>query len=306
MRSSTSAIVFTFMIAAALPGLAAQPDRAPTREDPAWVAADRDKQIVYTVAGMDKVVARRNVTYHTLDDTALRMDVYHPPDLGPRERRPLVVFVHGGPLPANLLTEPKDWGEFRSFAALLAASGFVSVTFNHRYYGDMNALPAAQSDVLAVLEHLRSHADSLHIDPDRITLFAFSGSGLLLSHFLRERPAYLRALVLYYAGLDLGVLDRARPGRIEASVLRAFDPLGILAQHGSAAAPLLVVRAGLDRPDINEPMNRFVQLALAHNAPIEFINYAQGQHGFDIADDTERSREIIRRTVEFVRERSRG
>jgi dipeptidyl aminopeptidase/acylaminoacyl peptidase len=49
-------------------------------------------------------------------------------------------------------------------------------------------------------------------------------------------------------------------------------------------------------------IDHFVAEALAHNLDFELINYPGGHHGFDIFDDTERSRAIIRRTLDFMRE----
>jgi len=36
-------------------------------------------------------------------------------------------------------------------------------------------------------------------------------------------------------------------------------------------------------------------------AEIQLLNHAQGRHGFDIIDNNERSREIIRATIEFLK-----
>jgi dipeptidyl aminopeptidase/acylaminoacyl peptidase len=59
--------------------------------------------------------------------------VYQPSGLGEDERRPAVLLIHGGPLPKEV--SPKDWRLFQDYGRLLAASGFVGVTFNHRFHG---------------------------------------------------------------------------------------------------------------------------------------------------------------------------
>jgi hypothetical protein len=41
--------------------------------------------------------------------------------------------------------------------------------------------------------------------------------------------------------------------------------------------------------------------ALSHNLPITFVNYPTAPHAFDIMDDSEMSREIIRQIVTFIR-----
>jgi hypothetical protein len=48
-------------------------------------------------------------------------------------------------------------------------------------------------------------------------------------------------------------------------------------------------------------IDRFVNEALSANLSIELMNHPLGQHGFDILDPDARSREILARTIEFVR-----
>ena len=48
-------------------------------------------------------------------------------------------------------------------------------------------------------------------------------------------------------------------------------------------------------------IDEFVQLAIANNVPITFMNHPEGMHAFDMLNDNERSREIIRATLEFIK-----
>ena len=65
---------------------------------------------------------------------------------------------------------------------------------------------------------------------------------------------------------------------------------------------LFVVRAGQDQlPHLNELMDRFLAEALACNLNITFINHADGPHAFDLLNDSEVSREIIKQTLAFLR-----
>src|SRR5207248_2761146 len=79
-------------------------------------------------------------------------------------RRPGVVFIHGGPIPADLRPAPTDWGVYRSYGELAAASGFVGATFNHRYHSRAQ-LDEAASDIAAAIQYLRAHAAPFHLDP---------------------------------------------------------------------------------------------------------------------------------------------
>ena len=53
-------------------------------------------------------------------------------------------------------------------------------------------------------------------------------------------------------------------------------------------------------PKVNDILDYFITDAVSRNAPIVFINYAQGSHGFDGDDDNEQSRQIIRQTIDFM------
>src|SRR4030095_13354095 len=85
--------------------------------------------VVYKVPGMDKVKVVQNVKYTTTTDPNVLMDTYLPPDVKPREKRPVVIFIHGG---AKTEWTAKDWGIYTTWGRLVAASGFVGVTFTHR------------------------------------------------------------------------------------------------------------------------------------------------------------------------------
>src|SRR5215831_1484872 len=52
--------------------------------------------VVYQVPGMDKVKVVQNLKYTKSDDPNVLMDVYLPPDVARDEKRPAVIFIHGG------------------------------------------------------------------------------------------------------------------------------------------------------------------------------------------------------------------
>jgi acetyl esterase/lipase len=253
-------------------------------------------RIVCTVPGMAAVTARRDLAYKTADGRSLCMDLYPVP--GPEQPRPVVVLVHGGPVP---MLGARRMGVFVSYGELLAASGFVSIAFDHRFLAPSRLEDAAR-DVADLIAHVRTNAAALGIDPERVALWAFSGGGPLLTAGLRERPGYLRALVAYYAVLDLQEPAPGTESGLGPDLRRAFSPVHALGEDARSTPPVLVARAGLDDPWLNRGVERFVQAALAKGATLDLLNHPEGRHGFDILDDDDRSRHIIRRTVEFLRD----
>jgi acetyl esterase/lipase len=254
--------------------------------------------VVYRVPGMDKAVVRRNLVYKTAGKSPLELDAYLPAGLDSGERRAAVVFVHGGPAPPDM--RPKDWSAYVSYGKLATASGLVGITFNHRFHSPAQFLDAA-GDVADLIEHVRKNAEVLHVDPERIAVWVFSGGGPFLSATLAERPGFVHAVVAYYAVLDLQVPPPGQPDTLGPEVRKRFSPVAQLAPGPRPLPPMLVARAGQDHPFLNEGLDRFVREALAQNAPLDLLNHPKGRHGFDILDDDARSREIISRTFEFLR-----
>jgi len=255
-------------------------------------------RVVYTLPGMETAAVQRNVVYKTAGEpeAPLHMDVYAPAGVDKGERRPAVVFVHGGPVPR---AGAKDMGVFVSYGQLAAASGFAGITFNHRFYSpDLAA--QADDDVADLVAYVRKNAADLGVDRDRIAVWAFSGGGLFLARWIGEPPAYLRALVSYYAVLDIREPPPGQPDKLSSDVRARLSPVARLATS-TRPVPLLIARAGQDNPYINTTVNAFVAEALKQNLPFELLNHPDGRHGFDILDDDARSREIVARTLAFLK-----
>jgi acetyl esterase/lipase len=270
-------------------------------EDPPWIKEVATQRILYTVPGMEKSKARKDITYKRVADAELKMDVYSPQNLPSSARRPAIIFIHGGALPPNLLTKPKEWGGYVSFGQLVASTGFVGITFNHRFYGwDMKALADARSDVNDAIAYIRSNAERLGIDRDRLCLWSLSAGSLFLGAAISDTPAFIRCMVFYYAIMDLEPLRKERPA-ITDDVTREFSPISRLERASAKFAPIFIARAGREEPGLNVAVDTFIQKAVSKKATLDFSNHPEGQHGFDVLDDNERTREIIRRTLEFIK-----
>ena len=254
--------------------------------------------VVYRVPGMDKVIVKSDLKYTSTNDPNLLMDVYIPPGLAKGERRPAVVFIHGG---AGAQFKPKDWGVYKSWGRLIAASGMIAVTFTHRLGYPKPLLAEAASDVNAAIDYIRANADSLNIDRERLCLAAYSAGGPMLSLAMRDKPEYVRCLVAFYAFLDI---QQSEPHRSNEApeMVKIFSPISYLANDAGKIAPMFIARAGLDEvPTMNDSIDRFIREAISKNASIIVANHPQGVHGFDNQTDDERSREIIRSAIDFMK-----
>ncbi|HLA11139.1 MAG TPA: alpha/beta hydrolase [Pyrinomonadaceae bacterium] len=254
--------------------------------------------VVYRLPGMEKAIVKSDLKYTQFNDPHLLMDVYIPPRLGKDERRPAVLFIHGS-VPAG--SPAKNMGVFKSWGRLVAASGMVGVTFTHRLGYPKPDLVEAASDVSAAINYIRDNADNLNVDKNRICLAAYSGGGPMLSMAIRDKPEYVRCLVAFYAFLDIQQSELHRTYETPEAV-KNFSPITYLTSEAGKIAPMFIARAGLDEtPGLNDSTDRFIREAISKNAAIIVANHPDGVHSFDILTDDERSREIIRDTLTFMR-----
>lgn len=251
--------------------------------------------VVYRVPGMDRVELRNDVAYKKAGDQALFADVYIP---RPRTMaaHPVVILIHGGV--GEVPVKPKEWGAYRSWGELLAASGMVAVAFNHRLGFPEPRFDEAASDLADMIALIREQAEYFQADPNRICLAAFSAGGPLLSAAMRDHPAHIRCLVSYYNFLDLQQHERLREFVTEEK-MREYSPIVHL---NPRMPPMFIARAGKDDiPDLLPSIDRFISAAIAADAPITVANHPGAPHGFDTRTPNARSREIIRGSIDFMR-----
>jgi len=246
------------------------------------------KKAVLTLPGMDAVTLH-STTYNTSSgkDVELPMDVYYPPPAMGIDRPPVVLVAFGY---ADPLGQIRQYGPMTSWARLMAASGIASIV-----YGTNDCA----ENIHALLRHVRANADALQLDGNRIGLWATSASGsVALSALMRDPSLKCAALLCPYT-MDLDGLTAVAAAAKEY----AFDDTcaGKSVDDLPDGVPLLFVRAGLEQtPGLNDALDRVVARAIARNLPVTLVNHATGAHSFAFDEDTELSREMIRRVLEFL------
>ena len=122
--------------------------------------------------------------------TSLALDLLHPAD-STSKPRPLVLFVHGG----GWSSGNRSMGE--GFLPLFAGGGAVAGTLSYRLSRDA-PYPAALQDVATALAWIRTNANSLGVDPNRIAIWGHSAGAQLAIHtavFDPERAQGIRCAV---------------------------------------------------------------------------------------------------------------
>ena len=174
--------------------------------------------------------------------------------------RPTLVFFTIGTQRAN--------EAYVAWARIAASKGLVAVVADLR-------TTAFAEDFRALLSHLTARGADHGLDTAAIAVFGASSNGFNSFRIVQDpRETRVKASVVYYSGAEVTELRRD--------------------------LPVLLVRAGLDRPLVNASIDTVVMRALAQNAPVTVINHAGGHHGFETTDDDVVTRELIDQTVDFV------
>ena len=182
------------------------------------------------------------------DGTAVSNQLFLPKDLKPGEKRPTMVFVHGGPvrqmLPGYHYMEFYHWAY--AYNQWLAAQGYIVMSINYRrgigYGKSFQNAPGAQAagnseyqDVVAGALYLRSRDD---VDASRLGIWGLSYGGLLTAQAL-ARNSDLFVAGVDYAGVHLygSSLDTAALS-FKSSAVGAID---------NWKSPVLLVHGDDDR-----------------------------------------------------------
>ncbi len=249
----------------------------------------RELPLFYSVPGMEKVRVEKDVVFSRPGGQELKADVYMPETPGVY---PVVLLVSGGSV--------NDWRTARfytDFGRLLAAQGFVGVSYDKRYARTQDSVIAAHEDTLALIEHMRRNAPKYGVDPARVCTWHFSAGGRLAGSMLQE-GAPVTSVVATYSILSFGEGD-------SDPKLAPHSALNQAKQRADKFPPVLVVRAGRDNKMLNDSIDAFVRESLAKNAPITLINYPAGDHGFEILNDTEETRRVLRQSFDWLREHTK-
>jgi dipeptidyl aminopeptidase/acylaminoacyl peptidase len=273
--------------------------------------ASQAERVVYTLPGMKQVHAHKNIVYKTVEDLELKLDVYYPAEHHKSERLPAVVLIHGDG-PQDYLAHIKDSSQYVSWGQLIAASGLIAVTANHRSSEALHNVAGVANDVDDLISYVRDHHKALQINADSLGIWTCSaGAPFGLRAALYETPPFVNCVVSYYGFTDLkayydGLYGESEeelalpPPTFDEDDLAEFSATEHILHRASNSAPIFIARAGLDYPILNQALDSFIAEALAQNIEITIMNHPTGQHGFDTRDNDARSREIIKATLEFM------
>ena len=163
------------------------------------------------------VVAITDEQYEPGEDDA-RLDAYFPASLAAGERRPTVVWIHGG----AWISGAKEVAA--PYFAMLARGGFTVIAVEYSRAPDAQ-YPTPIVQINDALAYVQRHADRFHIDDEQIIVAGDSAGAQMASQIatLVTNPAYAS---------DVGIRPSLRPEQLRGVILfcGAYDAAGV-ARH---------------------------------------------------------------------------
>jgi len=253
---------------------------------------------------MEAQVVPENVLLTADDGLQFHNQVFLPPDLQPGERRPALLFTHGGPQRQMLLGY--HYRHFYHMAYAMnqywASQGYVVLSVNYRsgigYGKEVREAPGRgragnteYRDILAAGKYLQTRAD---VDPDRVGLWGLSYGGILTAQGLARNSD------VFAAGVDIAGVHLWG---------NSLDPESVSYQSSSISeiekwtSPVLLIHGDDDRNVAFSQTVGLVQLLRAHDVDHELIVYPDDVHSSLIFD---RWVESFQASDDFLARKLRG
>ena len=234
-----------------------------------------------TAAGFphDAEVVPQLVLTKAPDGLEIHNQIFIPKDLKPGEKRPAIVFVHGGPVRQMLLGYHYMHFYHIAYAVnqWLASRGYIVMSVNYRsgigYGKSFRTAPntggrgnAEYQDVLAGGKYLQSRPE---VDANRVGIWGLSYGGVLTAQALARNSD------VFKVGVDLAGVhlwgNSLDPENVSyrASAISAID---------TWKSPVLLVHGDDDRNVQFSQTTGLVQLLRAHNVYHELIVFTDDTH----------------------------
>ncbi|HEY3886865.1 MAG TPA: prolyl oligopeptidase family serine peptidase, partial [Vicinamibacterales bacterium] len=245
--------------------------------------AEDDQRVIYPILPKDfptdAHVKPQIVLTKAADGLEIHNQLFLPKDIQRGERRPAIIFVHGGPirqmLPAYHYMEV--YHTFYGVNQWLASQGYVVMSINYRggigYGKSFRMAPntnlrgnAEYQDIVAGARYLQSRPD---VDPTRIGIWGLSYGGLLTSEALARNSD------IFIAGVDLAGVHLYGSSLDPENVAYKSSAISAI---GTWKSPVLIIQGDDDR-NVNFAQSvGLVDLLRAHHVPYELMVLPDDTH----------------------------
>lgn len=236
--------------------------------------------------------------YKTIGDVRILLYLFAPPQHKAGDRRPAIVFFHGGS-PDTRPDGPPS--QFQHHCRYLASRGMVAI--DAQYRGLVHSGPKrirmvdTVKDAMAAIRWVRANAARLGIDPERIAASGGSAGGMLAActatiEELHEEgedttvSAVPNALVLFNPSVVLGPvgiprLDNRFPG-VDLKERWGIEPEKISPYHHISAGtpPTIIFHGKADNTVFYMTVEMFTEAMKKAGKRCELVGFEGANHGF--------------------------
>jgi acetyl esterase/lipase len=231
-----------------------------------------------------------------------KADIYQAAAASAAARRPAVLLIHGG-----------GWSgggrkEFRDLARGLARQGMVAIAIDYRLVPGAR-WPDPARDVEHAVWWVREHADSLQIDPQRVTAVGGSAGGHLAAWLAttnrvnaKGTPSRVDRMVSFWGPWDLAAPGLHDDAQNMVAALMAGQPprdASPLLHIDAESAPALLIHGARDELIPPDQSTRACEALRAVRVECELMLLDGEAHGFT-SGNTERPAEVARRVHAFI------
>lgn len=219
--------------------------------------------LILTVSAQEKrkITVTENIAYRTDVGESTVLDLAQPL-FGPQQDRPAILIIHGGGWSAG----SKNDMVYRTLMIDYAMKGYVVCNMNYRLVQEA-PMPACIEDVRYAIRWMKTNAEKLGIDPNRIGTYGHSAGGQL------SLMAGLTADIACAAG-GAPPTEIGNPN-IPWSKHPEWWPIGYI---GKSNTPFLVLQGGEDpvvKPNLTED---WVNKMQESGSTVDYIK-VHGNHG---------------------------
>ena len=202
---------------------------------------------------------------------------FAPSDFEPGQRRPLVIFFHGGFWDGSMPTQfvPQCLDSARRGAIAIAAETRVESIHGT---GPMECL----EDLKTILAWLTEQAEDFGIDPEKVVIGGASGGAFLalqeaLPKDAAKSPTISPAALLLFSS----VLDTTKPEHLkrfpDKKTAKKLSPLKSIRK---GLPPMILFHGKLDRVTPYADAEKFARVVKRKRNKVELIDFEKAEHSF--------------------------
>ena len=218
-----------------------------------------------------------SLTYLETPEGPVQCHFFVPSDFVSGQRRPVVIFLHGGFWDGSMPTQ------FVPQCLHFATRGAIAVAAETRVEGINGTGPLdALEDIQTLLKWLTEHAENFGVDPEKLAIGGASGGAFLALQQVLPKGATdsatisPAALMLFSSVLDCTKADIAKRFP-DGKTAKKLSPLKMVRK---GLPPMILFHGKQDRVTPYADAQKFAKLVKRKRNKVELIDFDKAEHSF--------------------------